>query len=130
MKTTSYEISKKLHQAGFKPKNEEDRIWNYKGQQRDLYPAYDLETIIEALPKFLSGEQLEIEEDSCYYSDQTPLVLSYSGKIAEFAYLVYSEDWDTRFEIQQEEGESLADTAARLLLLLHKKGIIKLREQT
>ena len=50
-KTTSYEISKKLAEIGFKA--ETDRLaWDvYSGRGEDPFPAFDLETILEALPK-------------------------------------------------------------------------------
>ena len=121
MKTTNFEISKKLYELGFRTsykvekigleeeiisitnivdasldKNELDRLVN----NAPFYPSFYLETILEALPKQglymefgLTGNQFLI-------------------KLCQFIVL-------------NKEGESLADTAARLLILLIEKGLVE-----
>jgi len=51
MKFTSYEISKKLAEAGF---DGESEVWKHDPENfitGQKYWSYDLETILEALPK-------------------------------------------------------------------------------
>jgi len=120
MKTTSYEISKELAEAGFVAKA--DFFWVELGEdlfrihlsQSHLVPesvkriiAYDLETILEALPNVVNDyEELNIKKhEICYY------YFDYNSVIYETG-------------VEKQENESLADTAARLLILLHKKGMV------
>lgn len=125
MKTTSYEISKKLYDIGFK--GDEYFYWDKEGKTIRLadadskYPSYDLETILDALPKSV---------DSSYYS----LQIDFDGEYVDgnHAYICYSnipglianED-GVNLEVSWNGNESLADTAARLLILLESKGIVK-----
>lgn len=129
MKTTNYENSKKLAEIGFKADfeycyskdGEEAGKWN-KTYEIDVwdeyendkyYPSYDLETILDALPDWISdkyGNRHDFEmgkEDMCYAN------YPYDARIVEI-------------EVRKEKDESLADTAARLLILLAEKEIIKL----
>jgi hypothetical protein len=131
MKTTNYEISRQLAEAGFK--GEHDFSWyknksgkkllnysrcgtvifqNSKDRILDYYeycfPAYDLETILEALPNLIRGnEELSIKRGLIGY---------------------YWFDYDhvaSIISVEREENESLADTAARLLIKLVEQGILK-----
>ncbi len=109
MKTTSYEISRKLFEAGFKPDNEDDLKW-YAGPTTNdtACPAYDLETILEALPEMIVLHGISHELN--IYKN----------------YLVYERATGAgQYECNKEDNESLADTAARLLILLVEKGIVK-----
>lgn len=54
MKTTNFEISKKLAEIGFKPVNENDSHWIYEGQERWQFPSFDLETLLDVLPNFIT----------------------------------------------------------------------------
>jgi hypothetical protein len=130
MRTTNYEISKKLWEINFKANF--DYVWDdkdklIKGEQlnsqfygtkkgleeiiiksQTWFPAYDLETILEALP------------DIIYSSDDFGL------KKNEIGYYYFDYDHVAHgLYIEKEKDESLADTAARLLLLLVEKEIIK-----
>ena len=134
MKTTNYEISKKLEEAGFETYTEFYYVADAKcisqgndaedyelvhmdcGYMQKLkycfnYPAYDLETILEALPENIAYKDFRLwllmDKRSIYYCF-----------------------YDQRFEglyAKIEENESLADTAARLLLLLAEKNIINFK---
>lgn len=120
MKTTSYEISEKLFKLGF----EGDAVYYYEiGDPENLwhitelqlegidnhYSSYDLETILEALPEWIDGDQeLTVSKNYAGYFEAESIICSgidaVCGKL---------------------ENESLADCAARLLILLHEEGIVK-----
>jgi len=127
MKTTSYEISRKLTEVGFAINNAS--IFAYfskpmvspmelvgkfivadglkEGYSLDYY-SFDLETILEALP------------DIIYSSDDFGL------KKNEIGYYYFDYDHVAHgIYIEKEKDESLADTAARLLLTLHEKNLVK-----
>lgn len=124
MKTTNYENSKKLAEIGFR--KEGDFYGWISGEDIDdgfytkllepkyfyRYPAYDLETILEALP-----------DDICA---NYPAALEISKK--RIGYYSQEGDCENGFAIFMEEmrkeNDSLADTAARILILLHEKGLI------
>jgi hypothetical protein len=140
MKTTSYKISKQLLEAGFKAEND---FWNSRPSAKNDFfwarwdtnskfvlvhktdttpymlnsyiPAYDLETILEALPKqhdFFSRGIGKYELRIWYHE----------GK----AFVGYQnfDGFDKIMTFEQEQNESIADTAARLWLELKKKKII------
>ena len=116
-KTTSYEISKKLKEAGFKAEadynfiernNQEAFLINIK-ELTDIelmneigvfIKSYDLETLINALK-------------------QTRKRIMIVGK---------SDNWGINFDFEfnkySQENESLADTAGKMWLMLKEKGII------
>ena len=108
MKTTSYEISKKLKEAGFEAETE--YYWHAINDKIELHhvaraglgdvKAYDLETILDALR-------------------QTRKRIMIVGK---------SDNWGINFDYEfnkySQENESLADTAGRMWLLLKEKGLI------
>ena len=129
MKTTNYEISRQLAEAGFEAEAEFYWVkWNegepelvHESQQTpnliESVPTYDLETILEALPpkienkdKFLGDWQLEITKEWIeyyyYYPSQSDV------------------DKDSMFSCIKLHNESLADTAARLWLKLKKEGLV------
>jgi len=129
MKTTSYEISKKLKEAGFTAETE--YYWYCYDNGREMrhiadadgkgdVEAYDLETLLDALPKKLANK----------YGKNGALKLSYDTKV-NWIYYADKEDYILFFndyaycEIKSQENESFADTAGRLLLLLHEKNLIK-----
>jgi hypothetical protein len=89
MNITSYEISKQLHKAGFRRKSNtmiQDKIFGEK------YYAYDLETLLEAMPQ---NYQLHNDWIQCFKN------ASFNGQ-------------------RRKAGESLADLVARSLLQLIK----------
>jgi hypothetical protein len=123
MKTTNYKISKQLVKAGFKAENDfywvkwnegEPELMHEKEQVPQLIekvPAYDLQTILEALPKAIEKRGVyELE----LYRDGNKWRIAY----VDFEGAILDE------RLTQGENESLADTAARLLILLHEKGLI------
>lgn len=107
MRVTSFEISKKLAEIGFKSNhfgayvNGELALYCALGDT-PYYVAYDLETILTALPKdiqiIINGEN----GDCIMYN---PL-----GKDEIF--------------LDKHDDESLVDCAARLLILLEFKGLV------
>ncbi len=111
MKTTSYIVSKQLAEIGFEA--EADK-WVYENPLKLISPrsnekavkSFCLETILEAF----KGQNHSIRSDI-----QIKLFEKGGG-------IIY-----TRLQISflQQEYESLADTAARLLILLYEKGLIK-----
>lgn len=131
MKTTSFEISKKLAEIGFKAETAKEwvKFFNLDGKAFQLaifekdeddkvnekYLAYDLETILEALPPFF-----DLEEGERYL-----LTVRRNGLIDFVGYCRFNGNHHSSdYAIQSEPGESLADTAARLLIILAEKGII------
>jgi hypothetical protein len=127
MKTTSYELSKKLAEIGFKREHDQYFAWNSEegdvlhrnyfehNRARYEYPSYDLETILEALPK-------EIERDNGF---NIGLRFWWADGASWIGYQNFSGFIIT---VDANQSESLADTAARLLILLHEKGIINFNE--
>lgn len=128
MKTTSYEISKKLKEAGFKA--ETNFYWYCYDNGREMrhiadadgkgdVEAYDLETLLDALPKKLANK----------YGNKGALKLSYDTKL-NWIYYADKEDYILFFndyaycEIKSQENESLADTAGKMWLMLKEKGIV------
>lgn len=133
MKVTSYEISKKLAKIGFKAGtefywslNENGKPFNFRitthilqfseygWETFDRYGAYDLETILEALPEWIHDKETCSSEESL---ELTKNCIQYSSTLS-FNY----------HRVDRQENESLADTAARLLILLESKGLIKFKE--
>jgi len=115
MKTTSYEISKKLKEAGF----EAEADYYFYGQQlrNSAFPrhiadadnkgnvkSYDLETLLDALP------------------NTTEIIIS--SLTGERIFYLDSNIRGNEVSIAIEENESLADTAGKMWLLLKDKGII------
>jgi hypothetical protein len=134
MKVTNLETSKKLKELGFKA--ETNFYWEldyYNGgnsvgcwfkrpanQMPDFeyIPAYDLETILDTLPKFLEGNE------GGEFNNH-PLVLDVG-----YGQIYYDVDFGKTIKllVDKEENESLADTVARLLIKLLEDNIIKLGE--
>jgi len=132
MKVTSFEISKKLAKIGFKAESkfywviptihmfgEEKQTFEaelgYGENNKNGLRAYDLETILDALP-------MGIDRDDKRYD----LV------IEQRVFFSYSDDDGNEleeFSIMQKGEESLADTAASLLIQLHNAGLVKFKEE-
>lgn len=127
MKTTSYLISKKLAEAGFEAETQfywvkwlegEPELVHEKEQTPALIEkvgAWDLETILEALPS-------EIDEGFrrlCVFSN----FVNYEDKKMKIGYY-HSDFFGGVIRKIKSDNESLANTAARLLLSLHEKNLI------
>ena len=120
MKTTNLEISKKLKEIGFDAETE--HYWHTINNKIELhhvarggfgdYKSYDLETLIDALPKKIHDNlQLRVWFD-------------------EYNFIGY-QNWDgfvPKLTIKQKENESLADTAGRLIIKLFEAGIINFKK--
>ena len=119
MKVTNYEISKRLSEIGFRSdpfercykKGEPLNLWNRAfevscwGQDlSDYYPAYELETLLEALPT----KVIRFGDDGIAIDNKSMALPIISIK---------------------KPNQSLADCAAGLLVKLHEKGLIKFGEK-
>lgn len=119
MKTTNYEISKKLKEIGF----EADFNFHYKATDSiNLYdsgyedykerniPSYDLETLLKAFPN-ITG--IDYENGEIHYQNSyTDYLSKRSGIRTEFYY-------------KMDKNELLVDAVGKLLLEeLHEAGII------
>ena len=134
MKTTNYEISKKLAEIGFKAESNffvnfyEYKIYcknpklpvqisDYSEPKKDkpseflgyIYKSYDLETILEVLPAVL---EMVINDNNK------------RGFLLDWKYGCYEEIF-----IEKQDTESLADTAGRLLIKLHENNLIKFSDE-
>jgi hypothetical protein len=130
MKVTNFEISKKLAEIGFEAETDffwsrptikliggEEFVgeWNLSFVQDKNFisekwiRSFDLETLLDALPS-------EVELIESHFSKKRGFYLDL-------------EVFGREFFIEKEENESLADTAARLLMLLAEKGIINFEKQ-
>lgn len=121
MKVTNLETSQKLKELGFEA--ETNYYYFNKGSLLDycsnldeieyskpITKAYDLETILGALPRAL--------EDGRFFSHIT-ITYDLGMKIGYFEHGI---------ELYQEKNESLANTAGHLLVKLLEDNIIKLGE--
>jgi hypothetical protein len=115
MKTTSYEISKKLEEAGFS----RQPFWIWTSEQccapyqtnHDGFRSYDLETLLDALPTFIANKN---KGENCLVIDVAFGEIYYEG----------DSDNDAMFITTTEENESLADVAGKIWLMLKEKGLI------
>jgi len=121
MKTTNYEISKKLKEIGF----EADFNFHYKATDSiNLYdsgyedykerniPSYDLETLLRAFPN-ITG--IDLENGEIHYQN------SYTD------YLSKRDGIRTEFYYKMDKNELLVDAVGKLLLKeLREFGIIKI----
>ena len=129
MKTTNFEISKKLKEIGFEA--ETDIYWYcYDNGQAMRHVAdadgkgnvksYDLETILDALPARIEKNEklydLLLRHNILgYYA--TSLKLDYDNiQLDDYIFELYDHD------------KSLADTAGRLLIELFEAGIINFKK--
>jgi hypothetical protein len=131
MKTTNLETSKKLKELGFEADFEycyekEGQLWNKTFEldcwdeydEREHIPAYDLETILEALPKEIKCKDKNYHFWTTYSASSDCWIMGY----------VWGIERNMNFETYNEGDESLANTAGRLLIKLLEDNIIKLGE--
>jgi hypothetical protein len=133
-KTTNFEISKKLAEIGFRAKcsyfyfhsnnndyeasSLEEFGWDEISDcdiEDKYYPSYDLETLLDALPKSIK-----------YRGDTYYFWMTYSG--SSDCYIIgYSSGQLRKTELEKysKENESLVDTAGRLIIWLHEKNLIE-----
>jgi hypothetical protein len=128
MKTTNFEISKKLKEAGFEA--EGDFGYTVPDSLNDL-KAYSLETLLDALPD--SIQYKKYKSSDWYYLflrapsrfSETNKTLGYYNECSEYMDNFRMGCEDGIFEVSKlSPNESLADTAGRMWLLLKEKGII------
>ena len=138
-KTTSYEISKKLKEAGFDA--DADYYWvegiicvnayvfsDYMTGGKKLCNSYDLETLLDALP-----ESIQYKSSDWYYLflrapsrfSETNKTLGYYDECSEYMDNFRMGCEDGIFEVSKlSPNESLADVAGKMWLLLKERGII------
>jgi len=123
MKVTSYKISKKLAEAWFEAGAQFYWVkWN-EGEpelihRAELTPAliekvaaYDLETILDNISFVIQ----DLEKDKNYW---------FAMNQQDLSYISFDGETNIDFYTPRQENESLADTAARLLLKLIEKGLL------
>jgi len=136
-KTTNFEISKKLAEIGFRDKCDyfyfhEDKN-DYEASSLEAfgwdeisdcdiedkyYPSYDLETLLDALPK-----EIPHKNHKKLFGMLVNLTINFISKkdIVNIGYSFGCFDF-----IETKKGnESLADTAGRLIIWLHEKNLIE-----
>ena len=129
MKTTSYEISKKLKEAGFDAESsffwcrlDKDLIRIHISQSHcvpesiDKIKAYDLETLLDALPAFI--EHNNIIYDLWLWNNGIGYYPNYDKYSGDGVYNMENGIYEFG------DDESLADTAGRLWLMLKEKGLV------
>lgn len=124
MKTTNYEISKKLAEIGFKAqfgcgfyKGKPDYIRNLNSKfvSGVDFPSYDFETILAALPHEIyvkNSDGIKSMFSEILYATKLSLFYGYEARL---------------YWTKSKLDESLADTAARLLITLVEQGIINFK---
>ena len=140
-KTTSYEISKKLKEAGFEAETE--YYWHAINDKIELLhvaraglgdvKAYDLETLLDALPDSITREykskedgeirefreRLIIEKEEIRYScDDIENADDVNRYFNEYGYM------EEIIVFKKFNDNSLADTAGKMWLMLKEKGLI------
>lgn len=155
MKTTNEAISKELAEIGFEaecsylwfeedqairlndwihPINKVERInkeaITYIPKNSTNYPAYDLETLIDALPDKITTKFEHCDTGEIWECEETLKICKsgiwYSHNEDDIDYYRKNYGYYSIFSLVVEywEGESLADTAGRLLIKLYEAGII------
>jgi len=115
-KTTNYEISKKLAEIGFS--RQPFWVWTSKDcccpyeTHLDGFRAYDLETLLEALPNFIENGN---GTKNCLVVDVAFGEIYYEGDCEN----------DALFITRTRNNESLADTAGLLIIWLYEENLIK-----
>jgi hypothetical protein len=125
IKVTSYILSKQLAEAGFEAETNYIYAWSGDDHQllcfsnpveidheKDIL-GYDLETILEALPYSIEKDGFE------YFLSANQFVI---------AYLEENHCESDLCDEIKKQNESLADCAARLLLLLVEKGLLTFKK--
>ena len=127
MKVTSYEISKKLHELEFKAETKNwwilsavnepthqlqtyNRFEDYIG---DNYRAYDFETLFDSL-----RERIKFK-NKLYFFAMFRNIIGYSDQNDPMKFKIF----------EYVENQSLADAGGKLLIKLHKKGLIKFEKK-
>jgi hypothetical protein len=125
MKTTNFELSKKLLEISFREHTGIFWKMNSDGSQASPFrcghggddysvkylPSYELETLLEALPEKVN------EEEQSWAVQQ-----DYVGYMPRYIRFIKNEYFCDRLP-----NEPLADCAARLILKLHEQGIINFK---
>lgn len=138
MKLTSFEISKKLKEAGFEAQSsffwcrlDKDLIRIHISQSYsvpesfDKIKAYDLETILDALPECIKYKKYRSCREYYLFLQVPTKKLGYYDGCNEYMDHYCMGEEDGIFEVSKlSSNESLADTAGRMWLELKKKNLL------
>lgn len=122
MKTTNFEISKKLKEIGFEAEfnfhykaTDHVNLYDsgYEDYKEENTPTYDFETLFNILPKTYNKKQLKIW---VWYNSVYIIYQDSDGFIEE------------SITTKKQKNETLADTAGRLLIKLFEAGIINFKK--
>jgi hypothetical protein len=126
MKTTNYEISKKLEEIGFNKetifyylKTDKEFFINtppdLKNSEEFFLKSYDLEILLDALPEKISRYNIyfKMNKDGLWYENSCNCDSNQSCPVESYCH------------IEIKNNESLADIAGRMIILLHEKNLIK-----
>lgn len=133
MKVTGFLVSKKLAEIGFRAECfyfyfhsdnncKEKTLYNLEEFGFDkiddcdiedkYYPAYDLETILDNICFVIENKE-------------NKKVYLFRMNQQDMEYITFEQEVDIEFYTPRQKGESLADTAGRMIIKLHEKNLIK-----
>jgi hypothetical protein len=116
-KTTNYEISKKLSEIGFKAETckmvYEKPLAMISDRPQIGISAYDLETLLDALPSTIENIHFRMNKGGLWYENLCNCDSDQSCPVESYCH------------IEIKNNESLADTAGRMIIELHEKNLIK-----
>jgi len=121
MKTTNYEISKKLAEIGFVGESETLKHDPDNFVMGQKYWSYDFETIWDALPAEVSNAKY------LQSTKKFPLILTLDKSENIPIFYTFPAQGGTYLGSNIEDGDCLADCAARLLITLAEEKIIKFK---
>ena len=141
-KTTNFEISKKLKEAGFEAEadynfiernNQKAFLVNIKelsgieimNEIGVFIKSYDLETILDALPECIKYKKYRSCREYYLFLQVPTKKLGYYDGCNEYMNHYCMGEEDGIFEVSKlSSNESLADTAGKMWLMLKEKGLI------
>lgn len=110
MNITSYEISKQLHDAGFRAESK-TLVHPTESIFGEKYLAYDLETLLERMPEKICGYELIINKSG-------------AGYLEEVDGYTEAHEREMLYYFDRKKGESITNCVANLLLhLIQQKQI-------
>jgi len=121
MKTTNYEISKKLAEIGFVGESETLKHDPDNFVMGQKYWSYDFETIWDALPAEVSNAKY------LQSTKKFPLILTLDKSENIPIFYTFPAQGGTYLGSNIEDGDCLADCAALLLITLAEEKIIKFK---
>lgn len=116
-KTTNFEISKKLKEAGFEAETDYNFI-ERNNQKAFLINIKELSSIeiMNEIGVFIKSYDLETILDALKQTGKRIMIVVKSD--------IWGINFNYEFNIYSKENESLADTAGKMWLLLKEKGVL------